>query len=777
MAGVEQKTVQEMAIQRWKEHRAKFCVGDFTFDDGTFGFVVADRIVQPPQFYVVGMSAEGKVRSLKGDLTAEEHVAMGLADVADMVLEGRIPSEPMGVGQALAMLGLTGERSSLVDLSIRRFTEALNDPRIAAHLPKDKLCGAEQRRFDDAGLVRMRSALDPLALEALRAVGDFKWRDYLFYAEPGEKGVIRRQAASVYPLFAALMVERPSIKGAIDRRESLADALQAAFGEDKGKPRLGKGVLKRIQGIAWPTGGLDPVETAQALAAIPADWFPKDREEWIAFCDITATVGTMLPMTTGQSIETLYAGSGGKWVDFRTRCARAYTDTRPPEGYDSDPPECLFGESLKALSSAWDWKAAAGMTPDDLRSAAATFAQDFEFPEPIERPDDYDVALVTEWLVHNSTFLRVKNAIDWKSLAKLPRDKVEAASLEAASRVTDLPSHMTREGIAGWIQRINMPDLSREALHTACVDVDDMLDSFARKVVLPVAALRSGLNEIYLAQVSREEARRAAAKVLCGGMTANAILESSRWFHSQAAAFLQAGADVLPPEERKRREAEAARAAALNVLGIDITHIPADGWAPLCPIVQAPNGVFVVPLTDPTLLQMEGRRGINADGTEGLHHCVGGYDEACRRGHHILSLREVVGNTYRRLSTCEIHPIVYGDPHINVKQHRGMNNQAIPERAARAFEWFRASLANGAITLNYDGIRRHLASIGIRADDLDGICGYDWHDASRIDRAMAPWAKLVSKPYRGMTLEQFGSEPEVVAVSEIFNPSYVPRCA
>jgi hypothetical protein len=314
-------------------------------------------------------------------------------------------------------------------------------------------------------------------------------------------------------------------------------------------------------------------------------------------------------------------------------------------------------------------------------------------------------------------------------------------------------------------------------MRTACIGVDDMLGTFSKKVVLPLAALKSNMQDVYLAQLQRENARMAAAKVLCGGMAASSVFESSRWFHSQFEQILNAGADEQTDAARRAREDAIRTAAALNALGVDHGAIPPDGWPPLCAITQAPNGVYIVPLTEGALLRQEGFRGINPDGTEGLHHCVGGYSETCRRGGHILSMRVITpdGLSFRRLSTAEITPIVYGDKHIDVRQHYGRGNGAIPEASARAMEWFRGQIASGAVPLNYDGIRQHLGSLGIKADDMAAVCGYEWREAERIDRAMAPWGKLVGKRYRKMGLDEFSAEPEIAALTNLFNPAYVPH--
>jgi len=772
-----QPSVQEFLARQWKAHRSVFRAGGFDLPDRTFGFAAVDRGVQPPEMTLVAVAPSGKVLAMRASLLGDAEALADIPDLAARLLSGGAASDALGIGDALAFMGIAGDRPTLVSRSVQRFAEGIGDARITARLPLANLAASEARRFDDSGLARVRAALNADALAALGAAGPFQWRDYLYYAEPGEAGRLRRQAAGVYPLLATVMAGRPSIKGAIDRKEPLADAIQAAFGADAGgKPRMGKGVLKRIQGVTWPTGGIAPEQIGHALSDIPPDWFPRDRAEWDAFCDVTATVGMILKPSTGQPSETLYAGCGGKWADFQQRAAKAYTDSRSPEGYEADPPGWLRGPALRAVQAAFAWQDAQRLAPPALAAETARFASAFAFPEGVEKPAEYDSNSLADWLSRTATFQRVRSAIDWKALDRLPRAKVEAGAIEAAARIPDLPEHMSRDGIAYWIRRLYAPDASREAMRTACIGVDDMIGTFAKKVILPLAALRSGLQDAYLAQVHREEARAAAAKVLCGGMAAATIFESSRWFHSQFEQILAAGADRQTDAERLKRETEARKSRALNALGINEAEIPQDGWAPLCAISQAPNGVYIVPLTDPRLLEMEGRFGINDDGTEGLYHCVGGYSEKCRRGSHILSLRDLTeGQGFVRLSTADIAPIVYGDKHIDIHQHYGKGNGQAPERAVRAMEWFTSAVAFGTVPLNYDGIKQHLGALSIRSDEVAAACGYDWRDEDRIGRAMAPWGKLVGKRYRKMGLEAFGAEPEIAAITNLFNPVFVPR--
>src|SRR5690606_9208877 len=137
-------------------------------------------------------------------------------------------------------------------------------------------------------------------------------------------------------------------------------------------------------------------------------------------------------------------------------------------------------------------------------------------------------------------------------------------------------------------------------------------------------------------------------------------------------------------------ETGATAGAETSCVEVEIT-VAEDGWPPLCNPVQAPNGVWIVPLTDPRELNDEGRAAPDSNGVCGLNHCVGGYAYACRSGRsHILSLRAggSHGPGIKRLSTVEIMSVVPGEVDLNVRQHRGPSNRAPDRSATLALEWF-----------------------------------------------------------------------------------------
>lgn len=233
---------------------------------------------------------------------------------------------------ALRGFGIGAELPQFAELSVSKFIERNFDRNGSHQELRETLLSREAGRIRESANI-VSSELNLEAIEVLSATDRYTWSEYQFFTAPGERGDRRRQAAFIYPVLAAYIPRRPALRLAVDTSKPLNEALQKSFGEDdQGRPRLSKGALKRLQGIKWSPGDIAVDRLAFALSEIPVDWLPSSKEEWDAFCDLTATVGFILQDATGMRLDQIYAGCGGKWVQFAERVAKAYTDDRPPEG-------------------------------------------------------------------------------------------------------------------------------------------------------------------------------------------------------------------------------------------------------------------------------------------------------------------------------------------------------------------------------------------------------------------------------------------------------------
>lgn len=823
----EQVDWKAFLTRRWRAHRAAFRVGSFEHTGGVSGFICVDKTQHPPVFHAALLDPTAGLRMLQGDLTNDNAGAGDLAAIAKAAFRGETSSTVVPFAEAMRMLGLVGEGCPLAERSLDTFTGAIEDPVVTARMPRSQLIAQEIQRFDQAGIAGLRAALAPGGRAALSASETFRWRDYQFYAKEDERTEARQQAAQTYPLLATLIVERPSLRMAVDGRRSLGEALQLAFGRKVGdqqivdalfelqegvplaaiaaksgipektvegwaarfwkmdaetisvlrdrdtetaqeaakaletarregrpitpamkaeaempddlKPLLSKGLSGRLVKLTWPTNGIPVDKIIQSLAQLPPDWFPRNREDWDAFCDLTATVGTPLRIATGLSLESLYQGCGGKWADFRLRCAIACSDTRAPEAVDREMEE--------RLRAAMPMKDLANLPRDKIHAAAMMVVSELQF---------------------------VPEGLDAEAIAHLPASHA-------------IPHGVGREEIVDWLKRLYAPIETRHALKCACIVAEDVISLFARKVVLPLAANATAEKDVYLSFIQHQEAIMASARILFSGKSALAVFEAARHANSRSAEIFAGGCASVDETNAQQDD------AILTSLGLPA--VPSDtAWPALFDPVQAPNGCWLACLTESHLLREEGFPGYqnqgnraNPDGTLGLRHCVGtyGYDEYCRtRGDHIISIRTVnpdpTGPKFERISTFQLGRVTKGDTNLNplVRQNLGLGNGAPGPISIRALAWFLESVSAGSIPLNHAAIRESQTKVRKKVDDVEGACGYNWRDRNCLYAAMKPWAKYVAKKYRQMGVDEFSRTPDVLSVARQIDPgSATPQTA
>lgn len=315
------------------------------------------------------------------------------------------------------------------------------------------------------------------------------------------------------------------------------------------------------------------------------------------------------------------------------------------------------------------------------------------------------------------------------------------------------PQGLDAEGIAEWRRNPPPPDESVEALRAACVDLEEMVDMFARTLVLPAASAASDEMPI-LGEIQRRQAREVAAQILIGTKTAPGAFLATRAWHGTAMEMLAVvrGGD---PELIER-----------------LQTVAEDGWAPIAQAMTAPNGLFILPLTDPRMLADEGRgwglRGeestLNADGSHGLNHCVATKESYCRQGSmHVLSIRRVnADGSFERLSTPSIHGVPQGTTDVRDKEHRSFGNTNPSAEAAAAWKWYKDGLSSGAIPINHDMIREVTVRERKRwSDDVARGALYDWRKDELLERAFSAWRPYLPKAMQSMPLADFLARPDI----------------
>jgi hypothetical protein len=280
--------------------------------------------------------------------------------------------------------------------------------------------------------------------------------------------------------------------------------------------------------------------------------------------------------------------------------------------------------------------------------------------------------------------------------------------------------------------------------------MQDMVRQFTDNIVIPMAAHRQASNEVFISPDLRHEAEVHAQRVLLTGRTLAEIADISRRFHQEQYRIME-GSPVLQAE-RKRF------IAATN----------GEGWPGLTSEVQAPNGLWIVPLKTTGQLKDEGAN---------MDHCVGGYTAKAERcSSHIVSIRsltpdEKTGNLVARpLSTCEIGEISGPSGPFKQRQHYTTKNTTPSPAAQQALGWYLSAMEAGEIPVNWEQIKVFKESGGVKADAIERFCKYDWRDPDLLFEATVPWFPILPKSFRDFDLEGIVDMEGMQAVSETIPP-------
>lgn len=319
------------------------------------------------------------------------------------------------------------------------------------------------------------------------------------------------------------------------------------------------------------------------------------------------------------------------------------------------------------------------------------------------------------------------------------------------------PQDLEGEALAQWRKNPPPPDESATALRAACVDLEEMVDMFARTLVLPAAASASEEMPI-VGEIQRRQAREVAAQILIGTKTAPGAFLATRAWHGTAMEMLAVirGGD---PELLERMQTVAE-----------------DGWAPIAEGMTAPNGLFILPLTDPRQLADEGRgwgltgqhSTLNKDGSHGLNHCVATKEAYCRQGTmHVLSIRKInADGSFQRISTPSIRGVQQGTTDVRDNEHRGFGNSNPSAEANAAWKWYSDGLRNGAIPINHDMIREVTVRERKRwSDDVARGALYDWRKDDLLERAFKAWQPYLPKAMQSMPVADFLARPDIQDLS------------
>lgn len=275
----------------------------------------------------------------------------------------------------------------------------------------------------------------------------------------------------------------------------------------------------------------------------------------------------------------------------------------------------------------------------------------------------------------------------------------------------------------------------------------DMLEDFKNFVILPLSSYGGNSDSVMVTPEMAISSRASAFEMLLAGKSLTDIADQQRRFHLGRNGILSGTAQVeLENRETLRRS------------------IDADTWPGLSDPVQAPNGLWLVPLRSTNELRDEGTA---------MGHCVGGYTnvaQSCQS--FIVSVRSLDENNAvtKRHSTIEFNALSSSNDVLSVKQNMAYGNTNPSPIAKDATAWYMSAVLSGQVKLNRKLISAFLDEIPVPDDAVERLCGYDWKDRGILNEAVMPWFPFVNKKYQTMNMDSLLDCEEIATISEMISP-------
>lgn len=339
---------------------------------------------------------------------------------------------------------------------------------------------------------------------------------------------------------------------------------------------------------------------------------------------------------------------------------------------------------------------------------------------------------------------------DWRSFCQVaggifedlraPDDAVPSLIKSAQGKWTDFCQRVIKKaGIEGDNVEID--------IRVVMDNTSDMLNDFKDFIVLPLAAHGGNSDDVMVTTEMGIAARDSAFEMLIRGRVLTDVADQQRRFHLGRNGILSGTAQM---ELEARRELK--QSIAVNT------------WPGLSDPIQAPNGLWLVPLRSTDELQQEG---------SAMNHCVGGYTRVAENcSSFIVSVRSLDedGRLLKRHSTIEFAKLDPSNDVLKTVQNRGVGNSAPSNQAKDAENWYRAAVLSGQVKLNRKLISAFLDDIPIPDDAVERLCGYDWKNRDSLNMAVMPWFPYVNKAYQVLDLDGLMDCGDIAPISNMIAP-------
>jgi hypothetical protein len=377
---------------------------------------------------------------------------------------------------------------------------------------------------------------------------------------------------------------------------------------------------------------------------------------------------------------------------------------------------------------------------------------------------------------------------------------------------------LSSDQVIYWIQGESRQKLiTASEMRARAFEVVALIEQFRNQEILPLAADLGKQAELDLQQDSLARSFAISKEWLLGDRGIIQVLEMSARYMAMVAPALNDVMELIDKTMvgQTNLGPYSADGDSLNyeILSTELSmqfglhaKMRRNQWAPMMrKIVQAPNGLYVVPLWNDRMLAHEGGRGRDHMGVFGLSHCVGSYQhrhpQGCfRDGKHVVSVRCVIPGGYKRLGTAEFAPLKGDSPHqkLSLIQFSSLRNTDPSPAAHSALNWFMREVEQGGVVLNIAAInnRKSLPQIKIdtpedrwrgdrdehtvntvnfRLNDRDGakirtVAGFDWRNPEHFAAIVAGWGHALPKTLRNKSVSELQALPEIVELGKALAP-------
>jgi hypothetical protein len=372
----------------------------------------------------------------------------------------------------------------------------------------------------------------------------------------------------------------------------------------------------------------------------------------------------------------------------------------------------------------------AGARPEELRNYSGPYMLTTIVAYVLSRlPQDWTPRSEAEWV----SLARIADPLH-VALRTLATDIDTSSFINAKGRWAETTDRLAK--------RLNVdPHEVPVLLPSVVAGVTDMVAAFARQVAMPALAVSRSLRRDAQAKIGEHHkiqlnndlgyvAKALARRLLLGGRSLGSILELSvRWHGNQA--VIDGAIETITPRITTGK-----------------TLIDPSFWPAGLPDWDV-NGILIKVLTTQRELEDEGRHGKNADGSDGLAHCVGGYAWQCKMSRtRIISFRKRTDDGGEsRLSTAQIkfEGLAYK---AVVVQHYGPYNTTPPKSSGAALDKYMAAISDGRLQVD-------MAAIEPPEMDITGTiteaAGYEWDIPGNVEKAMSVWSRFMPRGMRMMT--------------------------